>query len=168
MPETPKEKAAAYESAGFIAEQFHKMMPGRFYIEVQAFPELESTRAINTAYARLSRETGIPLAMTLDCHYVRPEDNEMQVILHACGPQGRGQATADEMLRSWNYDVLLTLPESDKIIVKKLIDTGIPREQAWQAVMNTADIASRCNVTLPKAERLRYPVAEEDWKPWRH
>ena len=87
VPETPKEKAAAYESAGFIAEQFHKMMPGRFYIEVQAFPELESTRAINTAYARLSRETGIPLAMTLDCHYVRPEDNEMQVILHLRGPR---------------------------------------------------------------------------------
>ncbi|HWI69418.1 MAG TPA: DNA polymerase III subunit alpha [Nitrospiraceae bacterium] len=160
VPETPAEKAAAYDSAGFIAEQFHRMMPGRFYIEVQAFPELESTRKINTAYARLSRETGIPLAMTLDCHYVLPSDNEMQVILHACGPQGRGNATADEMLRSWNYDVLLTLPESDKIIVKKLIDTGIPRQQAWEAVMNTADIASRCNVTLPKAERLQFPCPD--------
>jgi DNA polymerase-3 subunit alpha len=69
-------------------------------------------------------------------------------------------ATADEMLRSWNYDVLLTLPETDKIIVKKLIDSGIPREQAWQAVMNTADIAARCNVTLPKAERLKFPCPD--------
>lgn len=160
VPETSKQKAAAYESAGLIAEQFARMMPGRFYLEVQAFPELESTRAINTAYAQMSRETGIPLAMTLDCHYVRPEDNEMQVILHACGPQGRGQATADEMLRSWNYDVLLTLPESDKLIAKKLIDTGIPRAQAWDAIMNTADIASRCNVTLPKAERLQFPCPD--------
>src|SRR5580765_2302478 len=160
VPETPAEKAEAYESAGLIAEQFDKMMPGRFYLEVHAFPELESTRKINSAYARLSRETGIPLAMTLDCHYVLPADNEMQVILHACGPQGRGQATADEMLRRWNYEVLMTLQASDKIMVKKLIDTGIPRQQAWDAVMNTADIASRCNVTLPKAERLQYPCPD--------
>ncbi len=160
-PETTADKWAAFEKCEGIAERFSRSFgDGRFYIEVQAFPELESTRKINTAYAKLSKVTGIPLAMTLDCHYVLPTDNEMQVILHACGPQGRGQATADEMLRRWNYDVLLTLPTSDKIIVKKLIDTGIPREQAWEAVMNTADIASRCNVTLPKAERLRYPCPD--------
>jgi DNA polymerase-3 subunit alpha len=160
-PETTADKWAAYEKCAGIAERFAKSYDGRrFYLEVQAFPELESTRKINTAYARLSKDTGIPLAMTLDCHYVIPSDNEMQVILHACGPQGRGQATADEMLRRWNYDVLLTLPESDKIIVKKLIDTGVPREQAWEAVLNTEDIAARCNVTLPKADRLQYPCPD--------
>jgi DNA polymerase-3 subunit alpha len=160
-PETTAQKWAAFEKCQGIAERFAKSFDdGRFYLEVQAFPELESTRKINTAYSKLSKVTGIPLAMTLDCHYVMPEDNEMQVILHACGPQGRGQATADEMLRRWNYDVLMTLPESDKIIVKKLIDTGIPRQQAWEAVMNTREIAGRCNVTLPKAERLRFPCPD--------
>lgn len=156
-PESNGEKWWAYNTVGEIAENFERMMPGRFYLEVQVFPELESTRTINRAYSRLSRELGIPLVATLDCHYVRPEDNEMQVILHACGPQGRGQATADEMLRSWNYNVLLTLPETDKIIVKRLVDTGLTREQAWQAVDNTALIADQCNVTLPKVDRLRFP-----------
>lgn len=166
VPETTADKWAAYESAGIMAEHFDKLMPGRFYLEVQVFPELESTRKINAAYARLSRETGIPLAATMDVHYPRPEDNEMQVILHSCGPQGRGQASADEMLRRWNYDVLMTLPDNDKIIAKRLIDTGIPREMAWQAIENTAIIGEQCNVTLPKAERLRYPISEGDWKPW--
>jgi DNA polymerase-3 subunit alpha len=160
VPETKAEKWKAYNAVAVIADNFRRMMPGRFYLEVQAFPELEGTRKINTAYSRLSRELDIPLVMTLDCHYVLPTDNEMQVILHACGPQGRGMATADEMLRSWNYDVLLTLPETDKIIAKKLIDSGIPRQQAWEAVMNTADIAARCNVTLPKAERLQFPCPD--------
>lgn len=159
-PETSAQKWKAFEQCEGIATRFAHTFGDRFFLEVQAFPELESTRKINRAYAHLSRITGIPLAMTLDCHYVLPTDNEMQVILHACGPQGRGQATADEMLRRWNYEVLLTLPESDKLIVKKLIDTGIPREQAWQAVMNTADIAARCNVTLPKAERLKFPCPD--------
>lgn len=157
VPETNNDKWDAFHKVGVIAEGFARLMPGRFYLEVQAFPELENTRKINTAYSALSRETGIPLVATLDCHYVRPEDNEMQVILHACGPQGRGQATADEMLRRWNYDVLLTLPETDKLVVKRLVDTGLTREQAWQAVENTALIADQCNVTLPKVERLKFP-----------
>ena len=159
-PETNADKWIAFEKCRGIAERFAKTYGDRFFLEVQGFPELESTRKINKAYAHLSKITGIPLAATMDVHYPMPNDNEIQVLLHACGPQGRGQATADEMLRRWNYDVLLTLPASDKIIVKKLIDTGIPREQAWQAVMNTADIAARCNVTLPKAERLQYPCPD--------
>jgi DNA polymerase-3 subunit alpha len=159
-PETTAQKWKAFEECEGIATRFARTFGDRFFLEVQAFPELESTRKINRAYAHLSKVTGIPLAMTLDCHYVLPSDNEMQVILHACGPQGRGMATADEMLRSWNYDVLLTLPETDQIIAKKLIDSGIPREQAWQAVLNTAEIAARCNVTLPKAERLQFPCPD--------
>jgi DNA polymerase-3 subunit alpha len=162
----PERDKPNIDAAGRIAERMARTFPGRFYLEVQAFPELENTRRINTAYAQLSRETGIPLAVTMDVHYPHPEDNKMQVILHACGPQGRGQASADELLRRWNYDVLMTLPDSDKILAKRLIETGVPREQAWDAIYATADIAESCNVTLPKAERLRYPISESDLKPW--
>jgi DNA polymerase III subunit alpha len=165
-PETPEQRAKAFEATAGIAERFARLFPGRFYLEVQAFPELEQTRRINKAYGELSRLTGIPLAASLDCHYVMPDDNEMQVILHACGPQGRGQASADEMLRRWNYDVLLCLPDSDQKLAKRLIQTGLKREQAWEAIYATADIAESCNVTLPKAERLRYPISKEDWEPW--
>jgi DNA polymerase III subunit alpha len=159
-PETKADQLRAYEAAASIAERFARNMPGRFYLEVQAFPELEQTRKINSYYSIMSRELGIPMAATLDCHYVLPTDNEMQVILHACGPQGRGNATADEMLRRWNYDVLLTLPASDQILAKKLIGTGLKREQAWEAIYATADIAEQCNVTLPKAERLQFPCPD--------
>jgi DNA polymerase-3 subunit alpha len=160
VPETKAQHAAAYERVGHIAERFARSMPGRFYLETQVFPELPGTRQINSAYSRLSRELGIPLAATMDTHYVRPEDNEMQVILHACGPQGRGQATADEMLRRWNYDVLLTLPENDKIVAKRLRQTGLTYEQAWQAIENTNIIGASCNVTLPKAARLKFPCPD--------
>jgi Zierdtviridae DNA polymerase len=143
-----------------IAQNMAGLFPGRFFLEVQAFPELESTCKINKAYAELSRVTGIPLAATIDAHYPRPEDSDMQVILHACGPQGRGRASADEMLRRWNYDVKLTLPESDRALQAALIKTGIPRVQARAAIENTAYIGSQCNVTLPKAERLKFHCPE--------
>lgn len=64
------------------------------------------------------------------------------------------------------YDVKLTLPESDKILAKRLMDTGLKREQVWQAIENTAIIADQCNVKLPKLDRLRYPIAKEDWRSW--
>jgi Zierdtviridae DNA polymerase len=143
-----------------IAKNMASLFPGRFFLEVQAFPELESCCKINKAYAELSRVTGIPLAATVDAHYPRPSDSDMQVILHACGPQGRGRASADEMLRRWNYDVKLTLPESDKALQAALIKTGIPRVQARAAIENTAMIGEQCNVTLPKAERLHFPCPE--------
>jgi len=121
---------------------------------VQAFPELESTCAINTAYEKISRATGIPLVATLDVHYPRPEDNEMQIILHACG---RGAHTVEDQARNWNYEVLLTLPETDDAIYRRLVETGLTYEAAVSAVENTAAICSRTGVTLPKAERLRFP-----------
>jgi DNA polymerase-3 subunit alpha len=149
-----------------IAENMARLFPGRFYLEVQGFPELESTCKINKAYGELSRLTGIPLAATVDAHYPLPSDSDMQVILHACGPQGRGKASADEMLRRWNYDVKLTLPESDRALQEKLIGTGLSRVQARSAIENTSLISSQCNVTLPKAERLRYPISKGDWEQW--
>jgi len=142
------------KSAQAVAERFAGLFGDRYYLEVQAFPELESTCAINTAYEKISRATGIPLVATLDVHYPRPEDNEMQVILHACG---RGAHTVEDQARNWNYDVLLTLPETDDAIYRRLVETGLARKAAVSAVENTAVICSRTGVTLPKADRLRFP-----------
>lgn len=134
-----------------------------YYLEVQGFPELDDTKLINPIYEEISRATGIPLCATMDCHYPKPEDNEMQLILHACG---RGNQSADDMLRSWNYDVLLTLPESDTVMLNKLIGTGLSESAAREAIMNSYRIGQSCNVTLPKAERMRYPIEKADLTPW--
>jgi hypothetical protein len=60
----------------------------------------------------------------------------------------------------------MTLPESDKALGERLMKTGLSRNAAWEAILNTEWIASQCNVTLPKAERLIYPIDESDLKPW--
>jgi hypothetical protein len=38
--------------------------------------------------------------------------------------------------------------------------------EAWEAICNARYVADSCNVTLPKAERLRYPIQEGDHLPW--
>jgi DNA polymerase-3 subunit alpha len=151
------------QAAIATASRFQSLLGDRFYLEVQAFPGLQKTCVINPAYADIGRELGIPLAATMDIHYPMPEDNEMQVILHAAHRGGNSfEAQAD----SWEYDILLTYPQSDKQVYDDLIGTGLKYPEAMEAIDSTVEIAERCNVTLPKAERLRYPIQESDLLPW--
>jgi DNA polymerase-3 subunit alpha len=87
----------------------------------------------------------------------------MQAILHAVH---RKNQSIDDAIRSWNYDVPMTLPESDKALGERLMKTGLSRNAAWEAILNSEYIAEQCNVTLPKAARLEYPISDDDWKPW--
>lgn len=128
-----------------------------YYLEVQRFPQLARARTLNPALAELGRRTGARLVATSDCHYPQPTDNEMQKILHAAG---RGTGTVAAAEAGWEYDILLTPPTSDAEIGRALVGTGLSRHEAWGAILNTADIASRCDVVLPKSERLRFPVPE--------
>lgn len=137
------------------AQMFKSLLGDRFYLECQAFPELDRTRAINVAYQGISSALGVPLVGTFDVHYPYPDDNEMQVILHAAG-RGAGSVAAQEA--SWEYDIRLTHPLTDKFALKKLRATGLSKKSAQGALLATAEIAERCNVVLPKADRLRFPL----------
>ena len=146
-----------------VIEWFRSHFGDKYFLEVQPFWELERSTFMNTAYEELSQRTGVPLVVTHDIHYPRPEDAEMQAILHAVH---RGKASIDDALREWNYAVPMTFPESDAILGEKLMKTGLSRSAAWEAILNSERIANMCNVTLPKADRLRYPISEEDLNPW--
>ena len=153
----------AWDDARLVIHRFQSLLGERFYLEVQPFWELEKTCLINPAYERLSKETGVPLVVTCDVHYPRPEDGEMQAVLHAVH---RGKHSVDDVLREWNYEVPMTLPESDRDLGERLMKTGLSREAAWQAILNTEYIGEMCTVKLPKAERLVYPISAKDLEQW--
>lgn len=134
--------------------KFKEIFGDRYYLEVQQFPELSNTNTLNSWYGEISRSEGISLVATSDCHYPNPEDKEMQKILHAAT---RGSGTVAAAEAEWEYDILLTPPTSDKMIFDRLRSTGLTASQAQQAIASTAEIADRCNVTLPKADRLAFP-----------
>src|SRR6202007_216738 len=56
----------------------------------------------------------------------------------------------------WEYDVLLTYPQSDEEIVNDLVATGLLPEESMAAVQKTSDLAALCTVELPKAKPLRF------------
>lgn len=160
---------SSYEAAKAVAYNFKRVFGDAYYLEVQAFPELDVTRTINQAYAQIGEELRIPLVASGDVHYTLPTENEMQVILHSC--RGGTKQSFEEQARSWGYDVKLCPPTSDAYMLKRLRATGLTTAQASEALWSTQEIAERCNVTLPKLGRLRYPLPPEDdpvvtWRRW--
>jgi DNA polymerase-3 subunit alpha len=145
----------SYVAARELAAKFRALYGDRYYLECQIFPELERTRTLNPAFERLSREMKIPLVATADVHYPHPNDSQMRSILHAAG-RGAGSVAAQEA--SWEYGIPADYPTSDAYVLKRLRGTGLSKLAASEALANTAEIAARCSVTLPKAERLRYPT----------
>lgn len=141
---------------------FQDTFGDRFYLEVQRFPGLERTCILNPTFARLGKDMGIKLIGTADVHYPFPHQNKMQSMLHAA----RRGSTVEATEASWEYDILLTYPESDEEMSKDLRATGLEKMQAASAILNTVDLAESCNVELPKAKPLRFPITKESWKPW--
>lgn len=152
-----------FEEAVKVLKAYKRLLGDRFYLEVQRFPRLERSCILNQQYAIWSKEFNVPLLATSDVHYPKPEQNEMQKILHAAG---RNTGTVAAAEAEWEYDILLTYPTSDEEIHADLVATGLTPKEASQAIENTAVVASRCNVELPKMDRIRYPGTKEDLKPW--
>lgn len=156
------EADASYDRGKEVAASFLRHFGDNYYLEVQAFPELEKTCRLNQAIARLSEDLGIPLVATLDAHYMHPEDSEMQAILH--NVRGGNKQSLEDQAKKWSRDVKLC-PLTDKEIFRKLVATGLTRIQAEQAIRNSRTVAERCNVTLPKVTNLRYPLPPEHDAP---
>lgn len=155
------EKRSTADSENFrraeqVARRFKEIYGDGYYLEVQRFPELERTRTLNQIYVELGRRLRIPLVATADVHYPKPEQNEMQKILHAA-LRGGGK-TVEGIEQEWEYGIRLSYPLSDREIVGQLVATGLSKKESWTAVRNSAEIGQRAQVVLPKNERIVYPT----------
>jgi Zierdtviridae DNA polymerase len=149
-------KDASFERAVKVARQFKALFDGNYFIEVQAFPELESSCHANPILAEVARKCGIPLVGTMDVHYTYLEERELQKVLHNVRPGEK--RTLEDMAREWGYAAPLCPPHNDLSVYRKLRGTGLSHEQAVQAVISTEEIAQACKgLTLPKLDPVIYP-----------
>ena len=104
-----------------------------FYLELQdhGIPE---QRAVNQGICRISRETGIPLIISNDAHYLRREDAAMQDVL-LCIQTGK---TVDDPNRMKFQGEEFYLKSEDEL---RELFPG--HEEAFE---NTCRIADRCNL----------------------
>ena len=100
---------------------------------------------MNPDLVRLSKETGIPLVATNDCHYLHHEDAHAQEVL-LCIQTGKTMGDANRMKFATDQFYFKSAAEMAKIFGE------IP-----EALSRTVDIAERCNV---KIERILNPFPE--------
>lgn len=157
-----------FNNARRLIEWYQEQFGERYLLEVQRFPGLERTCLINPALAELSKITGAKLCASSDVHYPFPYQNKMQPILHAADRGG----TVESAEAGWEYDIILSYPESDAEIIDDLIDTGLTHQEAYDAVLTTEWVADSTEVELPKNDPIRFPYpgsrlnGEERTRAW--
>ncbi len=87
------------------AREFAEIFPGRFFLELQT-NEAAYQKVLNEHLVRLHRSTGLPLIVTMDAHYVDPEDWRSQQILHLLlTHRGKEGLTLGNLPPNYSFDV---------------------------------------------------------------
>jgi DNA polymerase-3 subunit alpha len=131
----------ARENAYRLRDIFGK---GNFFLEIQD-QGLEIEQGVNRELVRLSKETGIPLVATNDCHYLHHGDAHAQEVL-LCIQTGKTMSDSHRMKFATDQFYFKTAAEMAKVFGE------LP-----DALRRTVDIAARCNV---KIERIPNPFPE--------
>lgn len=145
-----------YEEAKETAIAYREIFgDGNFFLEMQDHG-LENQKLVNQNLLRMSRETGIPLIATNDCHYTRAEDADAHDIL-LCLQTGK-KLSDENRLRY----------EGGQYYVKSPEEMAGLFPYALEALENTQKIAERCNVTIEfgqyKLPRFDVPEGKTAWE----
>ena len=123
-----------YNDAKAAALEYSEIFgPGNFFLELQD-QSLPEERKVNQGLLRMARETGLPLVVTNDAHYLRPEDADTQDVL-MCIQMGKTVDDPDRM-RFGSKEYYLKSEEEMRSLFP-----NVP-----EAYENTLRIAERCNV----------------------
>ena len=121
-----------YEAAKARAEELHALFGEDYYLEIQDHGILDERRAMN-GLLRLNEETGIPIVLTNDAHYLRKTDAAAQDVL-LCIQTGK---TMDEPGRMKF--------EGQEFYLKDEAEMAALLPERPDAMENTARIAEKCN-----------------------
>ena len=136
----PKQARAAAEQLRQIFE------PGCFYLELQDHG-LEQQRKVNRSLRTMAKELGLPLVVTNDVHYIKPEHSHAHDCLICIGTQ---TTLTDE--RRMRYP-------SDQFFMKSAEEMAKVFAEVPEALQNTLRIAEQCNLRIEFGGNM-YPVFE--------
>jgi len=107
-----------------------------FYLELQHHPEFPEQQKVNQALIKLAEELSLPLVVTADSHYPKPEDKEAHDVLLAV--QTGSKIDDAERLTLKAADFSIKPPE---VIAKDFSEISGALENTWK-------IAQRCDLAL--------------------
>ena len=139
-----------YDKARATALELSRIFgPDNFYLEMQDHG-IAAQRPVNQGIQRLARETGLPMVVTNDAHYLRKEDADMQDVL-LCIQTGK---SVDDLNRMRF--------ETQEFYLKSEEELRGLFPGCDEAFENTVKIAQRCSVefTFHEYHLPAYPVPE--------
>lgn len=150
-------RADDLKKARELIDWYHGIYGDRFYLEMQDHGHPESPthwdeqNKINQQLAKFSEETGIPLVVTCDAHYLRHEDQDAHEVLLCVGTAANLSNPNRMSLKEFELHVI---PPQD------ILDRW--GKDYPEAIRNTRRIADRCNVDLQLGRILipKFPVPE--------
>lgn len=139
-----------YQQAKEVALLYEEILgKNNFYLEMQDHG-ISEQKTVNQQMLRLSKETGIPLVVTNDIHYIYPEDAEAHEIL-LCIQTGKTMDDPTRMVYEGGQFFVKSPEEMEKLF-----------PYAKEALANTSKIADRCNLefTFNELKLPEYDVPE--------
>ena len=129
-----------YDEAKKLALHYNNIFE-EFYLEIQPH-EIPEQKIVNEALKRMSAETGIPMVITGDTHYIYPEDKEYHNILKEI-----------DHVPGFTVDAHMRTPEE---LIEWCNNNAFPLE----IIENTAKIYDSCNADI----MIRIPDGSIDEK----
>ncbi len=125
-------------------EWYSRLFGDRYYLEIQD-NHLPEQRAVNEVLIPWSKEIGIPLVATNDCHYLEHEDHVAHEVL-LCVQTGKRLVDEDR----WKFG-------TDQLFVKGYDEMRGAFPHCPQAVDETVALAERCNLEMRFGDN-KFPV----------
>ena len=136
-----------FESACAHAREMESIFgKGHYFVEIMDH-DLEDEKRVVPLLVQVSRETGIPLLATNDCHYLRREDADAQEVL-MCIQTGK---TLDDTNRM--------RMETRELYVKSEEEMRKVFPEYADAIERTEEVAKRCHVDFVFGEMLASALA---------
>lgn len=146
-----------YDKAKSIAQKYQSLFGEDYYLEIQRHPGLKEQDKANEGIVKISRELGIPLVATNDCHYLKKEDAFAQDVLVMINTQ-----------TTINTPNRLSMANTPDFYVKSPEEMAEQFSDYPEAIENTQKIVDKCNTTIelgkwyfPKFKLPKGKTAEE-------
>jgi len=129
------------EEAKKMALQYQEILgEGNYYLELQYHPTIPEQQKANDLLIELSKETGIPLVATNDCHYTMKDDAEAQDILMLINTGANINDKERLSMREEDFSI-----RSQEEMIEAF--AHVP-----EAISNTSEIAAKCDINIVLGE----------------
>ena len=141
-----------YQDAKQMVGWYRELFGENYFLELQRHEHIEQLPRINDGLVRLNRETGVPLVVTNDAHYVRQSDYQYQDV-YICIQTGTN-VMDDKRLRM----------EDSSYYIRSADEMAALFHDFPQAVDITREIAQQCDVSLGFGQMHlpRYPTPNDE------